>query len=66
MCCSKEGNQYFLVNKISAFMFKDGQKKTKRMTIPNWMDSVTEMMGLPLEDLSDQARDRSSWRKHGC
>lgn len=31
---------------------------------PNWMDSVTLMMGAPLEDLKDQ-----SWRKSiacGC
>lgn len=38
-------------------------KEKRKEPIVKWMESVTLMMGAPLEDLKNQRRDRSVWRK---
>lgn len=38
-------------------------KRTREQSAASWRDSVSMEIGVPLEDLKDLLRDRSSWRK---
>lgn len=38
-------------------------KENRRELVAKWMESIIVVMGASLEDLKDQRRDRSIWRK---
>lgn len=43
--------------------FNDGKVEKKGQPVVTWMDSVTMTRNASMEDLKNQIRDRSAWRK---
>lgn len=42
---------------------KDGRKELMGPSTAQWMDSVTMVFGVLMEDVKDHVGDRSSWKK---